>query len=352
MSLRQFIEMGKQDKPWVFAPMAHSAIAQSGYDPELWFLLAENLASLGLKTIAAAQLDALCQRRSSAATTPMVTDLRERIDQLPDDRIEQTELIANAERSAQTLLARGFDLSQDLETWKINQAGVESFHAADGNIVRLAGEQLLHFGDQLGAARDIGEQNIAKVAQSHAPFTIEGVDPPWLLIELDKQTPIGDSGYQPGIRIIQSDVQEFFDGCAMADISQILSHERVELFIGTAAAEQLKASLARDAGTPISGPYMPLRSLRTPITALDHGFDAFCDRPAGCRAQRAPERRSTNATPSGMNRGGASAYSTRLRVRPSLCACLSQRADSRRYCIRCVSISPRACAAGAARSSC
>lgn len=265
MSLRQFIEMGKQDKPWVFAPMAHSAIAQSGYDPELWFLLAENLASLGLKTIAEAQLDALCQRRPSAATTPMVTDLRERIDQLPDDRIEQAELIANAERSAQTLLAHGIDLLQDLETWKQNQAGAESFRAADGNIVRLAGEQLLHFGDQLGAARDIGEQNIAKVAQSHAPFTIEGVDPPWLLIELDKQTPIGGSGYQPGIRIIQSDVQEFLDGCSMADISQILSQERVELFIGAAAAEQLKASLARDAGTPISGPYMPLRSLRTPI---------------------------------------------------------------------------------------
>jgi hypothetical protein len=264
MSLRQFIEMGKKDKPWVFAPIAHSTIAQSGYDPELWFLLAENLAALGLKTLASAQLEALCQRRPTAANTPVVSALRHRIEKLEDDRIAHDELAGNAKLSVDALQKRGIDVNEDFEIWKRNQPGSESFRAIDGNIVRLAGEQLLHFGDQIGAAREIGEQNIARVAESHAPFTIEGIDPPWLLIELDKQTPMNGSGYQPGIRIIQADIQEFLDGCSMADISGVLAHKRVDVFVGTAAAVQFKDSLERDAGTPISGPYMPLRSLRTP----------------------------------------------------------------------------------------
>ena len=266
MSLRQVIELGKQNKPWVFAPIAHPAIAQSGYDPELWFLLADNLASLGLRTLAAAQLDGLCQRRPTAADTPVVRDLRQRIESLPDDRVPHEELIANAKLAARALKERGIDIAGELEAWTQTLSSTESFRATDGNIVRLAGDQIVHFGDQIGAAREIGEQNIANVAGSPAPFTIEGVDPPWLLIELDRQTPWDTAGYQPGIRVVQADVNEFLDGCSMVDISEILTQPRIELFLGAGAAEKLEQALANDAGTPVAGPYMPLRSLRTPIS--------------------------------------------------------------------------------------
>ncbi|PHQ81871.1 MAG: hypothetical protein COB69_03500, partial [Phycisphaera sp.] len=167
MSLRQVIEMGKANTPWVFAPIAHPAVAQSGYDPELWFLLAENLAALGLKTLAGEQLDALCQRRPAGANTPVVAELHRRIKSLNNDRINPDELIKNAKRSVEALRIRGTDLGEAFEGWLQTQSESESFRASDGNVVRRIGDQLLHFGDQIGAARDIGEHNIAAVAQSH-----------------------------------------------------------------------------------------------------------------------------------------------------------------------------------------
>ena len=263
-TLPQILVLGSQNKPWAFVPVAKQALPQTAFDPELWFLLASNLADLGLRTLAEAELDALVAKRPQAERIPRVVELRERLNDLPDDRVPIDELRANAERALVALTERGIDLNDDFAQWSNSTAGTEAFRASDGNIVRRLGQTLTHFGDQVGAARQIGGEHIAKAADSPAPFLTEGVDPPWLLIEFAERTPRHESGYQPGIRVVQQDPCEFFDGCSLADISSILCEERVECFIGGDAGEQLARALARDAGTPIIGPYMPLRSLRTP----------------------------------------------------------------------------------------
>lgn len=266
ISMTQLLAIGTQHRPWAFVPVARGALAQTGYDPELWWLLASNLADLGLRTLAGDELAGLCARRSAVARMPRVTELAERIAALGEDRVPTTELIRNAEAARETLAAKGVDLRTAFDRWRAGLGSIEAFRAADGNVVRRAGGELSHFGDQIGAATRIGAEHIVLAAGSPAPFVVEGVDPPWLLLELAHRTPRLDSGYQPGIRVVQADAGEFFDGCALADLSDVLAEARVECFIGEHAAADLTRALARDAGSPIAGPYMPLRSLRRGLT--------------------------------------------------------------------------------------
>lgn len=264
ITLQQLLALGTQNRAWAFVPVARQALRQTGSDPELWFLLASNLADLGLKTLASEELTALCQRRRQAEHLPHVAELRARIASLPDDRVPTEALVAHAESARSALADRGLDLQGEFDRWRVRIHAAQHFRAGDGNIVRLWKGELAHLGDQIGASSQIGKDHIAKATESPAPFTVEGVDPPWLLIELARQTPPLDSGYQPGIRVVQADTGEFFDGCAMADLAEILRHPRVECFVGQDAAQRLRSALSRDAGTPIAGPYMPLRSLRKP----------------------------------------------------------------------------------------
>ena len=266
ITLPQILAIGSQSRPWAFVPIARQALPQTASDPELWFLLAANLAELGLRTLAREELDALCERRPQALRLPHVSKLIERLERLPEDRIPQDELLANAAAARDALAERNTDLTEAFERWAAKLPRTEAFRAADGNIVRRTDNVLLHLGDQVGAAAQIGTEHISKASQSPAPFLIEGVDPPWLLIELARRTPRLDSGYQPAIRVVQADAHEFFDGCSLSDISAILRERRVECFVGDHASDQLADALKRGAGTPIAGPYMPLRSLRTPMT--------------------------------------------------------------------------------------
>ncbi|RNC82641.1 MAG: hypothetical protein ED559_12950 [Phycisphaera sp.] len=266
MTLRRIIAMGSEGTPWAFVPIARQALGQAGFDPELWFLLAANLADLGLGTLASEELGALCDRRPSVGQMPAARDLRAKIESMPHDRIEPGELVANAERAVDALKVRGIDLTDEFSAWKAGLGKFSWFRSSDGNIVRKSGDELSHLYDHLGEAKQLGETHIAQASSSDAPLTIEGIDPPWMLIEVCEKTPHLATGYQPGIRLIQTDVSEFLDGCALADISALLLDERVDLFLGEESALKLKETLARDAGTPIAGPYMPLRTLRKPMT--------------------------------------------------------------------------------------
>ncbi|GAB5497225.1 MAG: hypothetical protein Phyf2KO_23050 [Phycisphaerales bacterium] len=258
--------MGSEGTPWAFVPIARQALKQSGYDPELWFLLSANLADLGLGTLAGEEIGALCDRRPSVAQMPATRDLRARIESMPADRIETWELISNAERAVDALKLGGLDLTDEFSAWKAGLGETRWFRSSDGNIVRKSGDELSHLFDHVGEAKQLGETHIAQAGSSDAPLTIEGIDPPWVFMEVCNRTPRLASGYQPGIRLTQTDVNEFLDGCALADISTLLAEERVELIVGEESALKLKEALARDAGTSIAGPYMPLRTLRKPMS--------------------------------------------------------------------------------------
>ncbi|MEM9166281.1 MAG: hypothetical protein AAGB48_04580 [Planctomycetota bacterium] len=97
------------------------------------------------------------------------------------------------------------------------------------------------------AARSMIQQHAAQLAASPAPIVLEGVDPPWLLLELAEATPRSPTGYQPGIRVVQADAAEFFSGCARANLTPLLADTRIEWFIGTDAGQRLR--LAMDAET-------------------------------------------------------------------------------------------------------
>lgn len=266
ISLKQILDLGSKQRPWAFVPVARQALPQTGDDPELWCLLAENLAQLGLRTLAAEELDALCARRPQARAVPRVMALREAIDRLPDDRVSLDDLVIARVRSAvEALRPRGTDLAAEFERWRAGLAGTEWFRASDGNVVRRRGEDLAHLGDHIGAAAVFGAEYLTKAGESPAPIIIEGIDPPWLLLELARLTPRQESGYQPGIRVVQAEAAEFLDGCALADLSELLSEARVECFVGPGAGEKLALALAADAGTPIAGAVIPLLSLRKPI---------------------------------------------------------------------------------------
>src|SRR5690606_25595838 len=72
ITLPQILALGSQSRPWAFVPIARQALPQTASDPELWFLLAANLADLGLGTLAREELDALCERRPQALRLPHV----------------------------------------------------------------------------------------------------------------------------------------------------------------------------------------------------------------------------------------------------------------------------------------
>lgn len=264
-SLKQILALGSQEKPWAFVPVARQALPQTGGDPELWCLLAENLARLGLRTLAAEEFEALCARRPQARTLPRVLSLREAIEKLPDDRITLDDAVTRAGGAVEALRARGIDLAAEFERWRAGLAGTEWFRATDGNVVRRRGGELAHLGDHVGAAASFGSEHLTKVGGSPAPVIVEGIDPPWLLLELARRTPRQESGYQPGIRVVQADTAEFLDGCALADLAELLSEARVDCFVGPGAGEKLARALAADAGTPIAGAVIPLRSLRRPL---------------------------------------------------------------------------------------
>lgn len=266
MSLRQLIAMSESASPWTFIPLARQALPQTGHDPELWFQLASNLADLGLVTLARRELDALCERRPAAARAPIVRTLQGRLDSLPDDRLDPATCLARVEQAVDALKARGIDLSEAHTRWLDAARNTMWYAATGGSVVRETPAGLELLGDHRQHAKTFAETHLTRADQSRAPITIEGVDPPWLLLEIAQRTAKSPTGYQPGIRIIQADTQEFLDGCALADLSPIFSEERTELFLGEEAHDELNRALTRDAGSAITGPYIPLTTLRTPMT--------------------------------------------------------------------------------------
>lgn len=189
---------------------------------------------------------------------------------LPDDSYPAARRLAAARANVDALRSRGIDLTPALDAWSRSLDDEEWLLASDGNIVRrdASTRRWTRLRDERSEARAIAlpADLTSGDLQQTRPITIEGIDPPWLLQRIADATPPSQNGHRPRIQIVQSDISELLNGLACADLSAILSDERVRLFVGDTAAEALKADLRARFDTIIAGPLIRNPSLRAPST--------------------------------------------------------------------------------------
>lgn len=180
------------------------------------------------------------------------------------ERIDSATLIETCRANVEVLARRGVDLRAALEAWAITVPCREWYRTGDGNVSRRSGDAWELIGDHAGAARRFAREHPAEPPP--ALVTVEGVDPPWILMEVARATPRGPDGFQPRLVVVQADVPEFLDGLAQADLRGVLGEERTEVFAGPDASTRLAAWLGERFETLLSGPCIPLRSVRTRAT--------------------------------------------------------------------------------------
>lgn len=239
---QDLIAFGQSGRPWQFVPVAVRALAQVPGDAGLRFLLAVNLARLGLRTLAGETLGELPE---SAQGEPDVVALAGAIEGLGDDRVPAWERRGFALGNLRALRAKGLDtdgvLSLAFEAWSDQEEGVECFRAVDGNLVRRSvsgSDWTSGFIDQRSAAAVFCEKHCDEVEVLPRPLAIEGLDPPWLFEAAWRLQPRTRVGYAPPITVLQADAVEFFEGLSAMDLREALVDPRVSVYVGRDASQR------------------------------------------------------------------------------------------------------------------
>lgn len=255
------LRLGSAGRPWEFIAPAQTALDLEPDDEEIRLLLMANATMLGLGTQAREQLAGLSSR---ARRRSDVKTMLARLDELEADEITPEARLATLQANVDVLARRDVVLGDRIEAWRALDQGRRWFRALDANTPRLRDGVWENLGDHVGAAR--------RFIQSHLnegetrPVVIEGIDPPWLLIELDRVAPAAAFGHCPRITIVQADEMELLDGLASADLTELLGHRRVEVLVGADAGERLDARLRERFEAQIVGPVIPLAGVRTRVT--------------------------------------------------------------------------------------
>ena len=246
------IARGRAGKPWEFLALAVQAAAQWPLDTGVRFLLAANLAQLGLRTLAGEALDALPEGARGDADVRALADA---LEQLPDDRVPVAHRRATALANLRVLRGRGLDgaglLSAAFEAWSAGSGHDDCFRTADGNLVRRlrrgGGVDWTRFLiDQRGAAARFCAQLGATLDLVPPPMAVEGIDPPWLFAAVHGLLGRNRMGYSAAITVLQADPLEFFDGLSAADLGGALADPRVRVFVGADASQRwINDALAR-----------------------------------------------------------------------------------------------------------
>lgn len=256
------VALGQAGRPWEFLPVAEAALRLAPEDAGLLLLAAANFAKVGLRTAAREKLAAI---PPALRGDPAVVQLASVLERLPDDRIAPEARIARARAGAEVVRAKApredaAALDAALRAWEERVGEEEWFLAADGNIARRSGGAWTRLGDLAGLARS------GRIPEGDAPVTVEGLDPPWLVLRLAEGMPPRGDGYWRRLRIVEPDLRALCDGLAAADLRGVLSQARVDLFIGPGAAERLAADLDARMATQITGPALALPGcVRAPV---------------------------------------------------------------------------------------
>jgi len=270
------LHLARESTPWAFLSAALPALRQQPDDHELRFLVAAAFAKLMLVTPAREHLAVLPKSMSQAAAA-----LAAAIARLPDDRISSASLTDTCRGNLDALRERAIDpldFNTHFAAWKGRASTWDWFRTRDGNIVRRVAtphharpehDDWLLLQDIKTPVAALALPHLARSAPPPAgairPYVLEGIDPPWLVERVLRETPAAADGYHPRITIVQEDPLELLDGLAQTDLRDVLVRSRVNVIIGPDAADKLASSLAAAMDTQIAGPGLSMSTVRTKI---------------------------------------------------------------------------------------
>ncbi|MEO1715788.1 MAG: hypothetical protein AAFR76_01640 [Planctomycetota bacterium] len=236
-------------------------------DPELLLPAAEAWARLGIPALATETLDRLCQAFPAATQHPGVAACRGLINGVVGTAVEAETLHERIAAVVSALGERAIDLSAEAERWRRDNLRTTVYIAQDGNAVRRRENGSIELiGNHKGASNTLIKQHGTALSGSAAPITIEGIDPPWLALDMVSAT--ATEGYAPGIRIVQADAAELLDGLSLAGpeaVRDLIAQDRVQWFVGPSAAADLARAIEGEPGVSHNGPVVPLATLRTRV---------------------------------------------------------------------------------------
>lgn len=257
------IDLGRAGAPERFLPIAAQALAQIPHDAGIRFLFAANLARLGLRTLAAEQLDSL---PPEAGNAPEVGALRSALSGLPADRVDAADLARQCEANLAGLAQRVLPLLPLAGQWRALLDGRECFRRLDGGLVRRPiGEPDARRWTGLSADSTATHAAAAGLVRNEEPFTkpivLAGLHSAAHLFAAWEVTARGAVGYTPRLSVVEPDPLAALDGLASADLGPLIADERVEWFLGPCAIERF-----HDAWRSRLGDTLPDSILATPGT--------------------------------------------------------------------------------------
>lgn len=269
MTRAQILVLGQADRPWEFVGLAHRALAAHPTDAGVRFLLAANYAKLGLRTAASEQLASL---PSEVASDPAVMSVRTAIERLPDDRVGIEEREATLRANLGALEARGVEAvrtSDALALWRTSSAGVECFRGLHGGVLFRLCDPAERAGPSGGWLRFVNEAPGGRATETRTdgdpvvsawprPVTLEGFNP-WVLRQVAAGLGKLESAYWARINVVERDERAFVRAMSVCDVREVLSQERVHLFVGEDAVARFRADLEARNGTQILGPVVVCR---------------------------------------------------------------------------------------------
>ncbi len=257
------VTLGRAGRPWEFL-----GVMQAGGWPDdaaLTFLVAANFARLGLRTLAAESLGLLGPAAQAHAD---VAALRTCVEALPIDLIPLERRAQTLATNLAALAARAIDLSGHMDAWRAAGEDQEVFAASDGNVVwrrrgTLGAKGCGPVCDEAGSARALVAAEGRLRAGYTPPVYLEGANPPWLFQELARATERRANGFCGRVVLVQADPVELLHGLSLADVSERLSEERVDVLVGADATLRLGALQRARLGEKLDGLCLRLPGTRT-----------------------------------------------------------------------------------------
>ncbi|MCC6322139.1 MAG: hypothetical protein IT438_11970 [Phycisphaerales bacterium] len=271
VSRGEVVALGQTGPPWTYIPVALQALRARPEDHELRFLLAAAFARLLLVTPAQHHLALL---PDPVRTDPGVRALTTAVAQLPTDRITLAELEATCAANVAALSRSGGpSLVPRTAEWREQAARWQWLRAKDGNIVRRRvpdgglDEQWIGLVDVKGQVDALtlphSTTSSAATGGNTPPYILEGIDPPWLVSRVLRETPVAADGYQARVTIVQEDVLELLDGLAQVDLADVLGDPRVRVIVGPGAGQNLRDDLLSRLDRQLTGPGLSMSTVRT-----------------------------------------------------------------------------------------
>lgn len=248
----EIAKLGRSGRPWEFLPLAGAALAISPQDHGLRFLAAANLARLGLKTLSQEMLDLLPH---AVSHHPDVATVQAALSGLPNDALTVAMRERVLVRNLQAL--GGMWVDRDLAGWRLAARGQDVYKCLDGNVLRRdsgspRGE--LRVLAWLQNARERVREAVEGLEiKGRRPLVVEGVDPPWMLMELWARTSGAEEDFSPRLLVVQRDVPDFVNGLSLVNLTEVLADPRVECVVGDDGGAKFRECLSRDPGLALPG---------------------------------------------------------------------------------------------------